>query len=113
MMPWDRKEFPVVATNDATGQQIRVDIGERLRAAINAAIDQAVADRKPKFLPHNDYADAVLLQGAVVDVAVGVVAAWLAVFSPRTALTATAWVVAASVWGKTLCQYGIARWRER
>lgn len=117
--PWTAEQMqpdspiPAVATNYETGQQVRVDIGPPLKAAIQQAINDAVGQHPVaeavarKILQERPLREVVLLHGAAIDITVAIVAALSTIVSPTSTFTAAAWVVAAVLAVKTLIQTGV------
>jgi hypothetical protein len=118
-MPWDAEQMqpdiPAVATNTATGQQIGVEIAGPLRAAIDQAIQDAVAanpvlGRAVKTVVRDsERADRTIMQSSVIDVTVAAVAALFTVIAPDSPTTGVLWLAAAVLASRTMVQAAIHR----
>lgn len=112
-LPWET--VPVVARNPETGEAVRVDVSEDLRAAIRAAITDSVMESRPELVgvakAHpslvrvaQEFAERTLLHGAGIDVAFAVAAVLATVTGPDSTLTKVLWVITAILAAKTLLQ---------
>jgi hypothetical protein len=118
-MPWDAQQMqpdiPAVATNTVTGQQIGVEIAGPLRAAIDQAIQDAVAanpvlGRAVKTVVRDsERADRTIMQSSVIDVTVAAVAALFTVIAPDSPTTGVLWLAAAVLASRTMVQAAIHR----
>ena len=108
-------DIPAVATNTVTGQQIGVEIAGPLRAAIDAAIKDAVAanpvlGRAVKTVVRDsERADRTIMQSSVIDVTVAAVAALFTVIAPDSPTTGVLWLAAAVLASRTMVQAAIHR----
>ena len=107
--------IPAVATNTATGLQVAVDIGPQLRAAVQKAVDDAVAAHPiigatvQKVLGNRERADRTLMQSSMIDVTVAVVASLVTFVSPESDASGMLWLAAAVLASRTLIQAAIQR----
>ena len=108
-------DIPVqaVATNTATGVQVGIDIGPQLRAAVQKAVDDAVAAHPiigataQKVLGNRERADRTLMQSSIIDITVAVGAALVTFVSPDSDLSGVLWLAAAVLASRTLLQAAI------
>lgn len=106
---------PGTAVNTATGQRVAVDIGAPLQAAIEQALNDAVAAHPvlgaatKAALTETTFGDRILMHGSAIDVAVAVVAATSTFVSPNGWFAAAAWVVAGVMAAKTLIHWAVSR----
>lgn len=104
-----------VATNTATGLQVGIDIGPQLRAAVQKAVDDAVAAHPiigasvQKVAVNHDRADRTLMQSSVFDLTVAVVAGLVTFVSPDSHASGVLWLAAAVLASRTLIQAAIHR----
>lgn len=108
--------FPAVATNPATGQQIGMDLGPQLRAAIDTAISSAVAQHPvlgtaARILPERDRADRTTMQNSVIDIVLASIAMLFTIVAPDSPAVGVLWIAVAALASKTLLGAAIARFR--
>lgn len=127
-LPWEGgtppvpPPVPVVARNPVTGEQVRVDVGKDLREAIKQAINSTVMENRPTLAhvastvqPRFEgafrggfFTDRTLLHGAVIDLAVAVLAALATYVSPESGFSKGAWLVVGALAAKTVMQAGLS-----
>ena len=117
-VPWTAEQMqpdtytPAVATNTATGVQVAIDIGPQLRAAVQKAVDEAVAGHPllgPVVRHHRERDDLTLMQSSILDVTVATVAALVTFVSPESDASGMLWLAAAVLASRTLIQAAIQR----
>jgi len=103
------------ATNTATGQQVAVEIGGPLRAAIDAAITDAVSAHPvlgtavTAVVRDRERADRTLMQSSLIDVVVAIVAALVTIVSPDSPAVGVLWLAAAVLASRTMLTAAIDR----
>lgn len=104
-----------VATNTTTGLQVGIDIGPQLRAAVQKAVDDAVAAHPiigataHKVLGNHERADRTLMQSSLIDLTVALVAGLVTFVSPESDASGVLWLAAAVLASRTMIQAAIHR----
>lgn len=106
--------LPAVATNTVTGQRIGVDFAPQLQAAINAAIDAAVAQHPAiaalsRRMASRGRSDRTVAESSVIDVVVAIVAALVTIVSPDSPAVGTLWLAVAVLASRTMIQAALIR----
>ena len=120
-VPWTAEQMqpdtytPAVATNTATGVQVAIDIGPQLRAAVQKAVNDAVAAHPiigasvQKVVVNHERADRTLMQSSLIDLTVAVVAGLVTFVSPESDASGVLWLAAAVLASRTMIQAAIHR----
>ena len=106
--------LPAVATNPVTKQQVAVDFAPQLQAAIQAEINEMVAQHPvvaalSRRRASRDRPDRTVLESSVLDVMVAIVAALVTIISPDSQAVGVLWLATAVLASRTLIQGALTR----
>jgi hypothetical protein len=106
--------IPAVATNTATGQQVGVDFAPALQAALQAALDDMVAQHPvvaalSRRRASRGHSDRTVLESSIIDVVVAVVAALVTIVSPDAPAVGVLWLATAVLASRTMIQAALTR----
>lgn len=105
--------MPVVATGPA-GQRIGMDIAPQLHAAIQSAIDAAVAQHPVLGVAarrgqSRDHSGRTVAESSILDLVVAIAAALVTIISPTSPAVGVLWLAAAVLASRTLIQVALTR----
>ncbi len=106
--------IPAVATNPATGQRIAVNMAPQLQAALQAALDEMVAQHPviaalSRRRASRGHSDRTVAQSSIIDLAVAIVAALVTIISPESQAVGVLWLATAVLASRTLIQAALVR----